>query len=214
VALGTQITYRLLHTINTTYIIFYFQFFSFYSGVYNGAKGTVIGFAFTGPVPLDPHPPHSTFHTMPLREIPTVFVRMDRPIGYSISKVDSNDNGDIVPFVAVCKSDDKYCTHYHRWQLPLEPAFACTTHKMQGTTATYGAVIEPSKGKPFSRGIDYVAASRPTILQNLFLLSPLTDRHFNAWPEERAEVRKEYARLALLFPSAKYTFNPNNARSS
>ena len=107
----------------------------------------------------------------------------------------------IIPFVAVCKSDDRYCTHYHRLQLPLEPAFACTTHKMQGTTATYGAVIEPSESKPFSRGIDYVAASRPTMLKNLFLLSPLTDRHFNAWPEERAEVRKEYARLALLLPS-------------
>jgi hypothetical protein len=50
---------------------------------------------------------------------------------------------------------------------------------------------EPSKSKQFSRGIDYVAASRPTVLKILFLLSPLTDRHFNAWPEERAEVRKE-----------------------
>ena len=29
------------------------------------------------------------------------------------------------------------------WQLPLEPAFACTTHKMQGATAKYGAAIEP-----------------------------------------------------------------------
>ena len=137
---------------------------------------------------------------MPLREIPTVFVRMDRPIGCSVLKTDNNSEGDIIPFVAVCKSEDRYCTHYHRWQLPLEPAFACTTHKMQGTTATFGAVLEPSAGHPFSRGIDYVAASRPTVLQKLFLLSPLTEKHFNSWPQERSEVRKEYERLSLLFP--------------
>jgi hypothetical protein len=95
---------------------------------------------------------------------------MDRPVGYSISKSESDILGDIIPFVAVCKSDEIYCTHYHRWQLPLEPALAFTTHKMQGTTATDGAVIEPSGNKPFSRGIDYVATSRPTVLNNLFLL--------------------------------------------
>jgi hypothetical protein len=72
---------------------------------------------------------------------------------------------------------------------------------MQGTTATYGAVIEPSENKPFSRGIDYVATSRPTVLNNLFLLAPLTEKHFNAWPEERAQVRQEYERLALQFNS-------------
>jgi hypothetical protein len=177
------------------------EFYTILPGIFNGAKGTIVGFAFQGPVPLNMCPPHSTFHTIPLRKIPTVLVRMDRPIGYSISNSDSDILGDINPFVAVCKSGERYCTHYHRWQLPLEPAFACTTHKMQGTTATYGAVIEPSGNKPFSRGIDYVATSRPTVLNNLFLLSPLTEKHFNAWPEERAQVRHEYERLAVQFNS-------------
>jgi hypothetical protein len=126
---------------------------------------------------------------------------MDRPIGYSISSSKSDILGDIVPFVAVCKSDGRYCTHYHRWQLPLEPAFACTTHKMQGATTTYRALIAPPGNKPFSRGIDYVATSRPTVLNNLFLLSPLTEKHYNAWHEERAQVRQEYERLAQQFNS-------------
>ena len=30
--------------------------------------------------------------------------------------------------------------HYYRWQLPLAPSAAITTHKAQGITATYGVV--------------------------------------------------------------------------
>ena len=45
-----------------------------------------------------------------------------------------------------------YRKHYHRWQIPLEPAFASTTHKMQGTAAKFGAVIDPSEKKTFARG--------------------------------------------------------------
>ena len=45
-----------------------------------------------------------------------------------------------------------YRKHYHRWQIPLEPAFASTTHKMQGTGAKFGAVIDPSEKKTFARG--------------------------------------------------------------
>ena len=64
----------------------------------------------------------------------------------------------------------------------INAAFACTTHKMQGATAKYGAVMEPSANNPFARGLDYVAASRPTELKKLFLLTPLTNKHFTAFP--------------------------------
>ena len=56
----------------------------------------------------------------------------------------------------------------------VEPAFACTAHKMQGATAKHGAVVEPSPNKPFARGLDYVTVSRPTEFTNPTLLSPLT----------------------------------------
>ena len=70
----------------------------------------------------------------------------------------------VIPFVAITTGVDIYIEvqHYHSWQIPLEPAFASTTHKMQGTTAKFGAVIDPSEKKTFARGLDYVAASRPT----------------------------------------------------
>ena len=118
---------------------------------------------------------------------------MDNTIGYSIF----TDNLNVIPFAAVCRGE-KYCKSYHRWQLPLEPAFACTTHKIQGTTATSGAVIQPSVNKPFARGLDYVAISRPTELSKLFLLGPLTDIKFTSFPKERNDIKKEYLRLQEL----------------
>ena len=63
----------------------------------------------------------------------------------------------------------------------IEPAFACTTHRMRGATAKFGAVIEPSAKNPFARGLDYVAASRPTELAKLTLLAPLTVQQFRAF---------------------------------
>ena len=142
-------------------------------------------------------PRPSEFHELIDREIPTVFVKMDLPIGYSISQTIPN----IIPFVAITTDDDKYSKHYHRWQIPLEPAFASTTHKMQGATARFGAVIEPSAKKPFARGLDYVATSRPTELAKLTLLAPLTVNQFSASPQERHIIRQEYNRLRELHPS-------------
>ena len=127
------------------------------------------------------------------REIPTILVKMDISTGYSIS----TEVHDIIPFVAI-PSSDKYGTHYTRWQLPLEPAFACTTHKMQGSTAKHGAVIQPSIGKPFSRGLDYVAPSRPTELNNLFLLRRLSEENFNGFKTEITDISNEYNRLRQI----------------
>ena len=141
-------------------------------------------------------PKPSEFHELDNREIPTVFVKMDLPIGYSISVTIPN----VIPFVAITSDDDIYKKKYHRWQIPLEPAFASTTHKMQGATAKFGAVIEPSAKRPFARGLDYVAASRPTELAKLTLLAPLTVNHFTAFPQERHHIREEYIRLRNMHP--------------
>ena len=39
-------------------------------------------------------------------------------------------------------------------------AYSITTHKSQSMTAHNGIVYEPSKNKPFARGLPYVAISR------------------------------------------------------
>ena len=44
------------------------------------------------------------------RGIPTVFVKMDLPIEYSISQTIPN----IIPFVAITTVEDKYSKNYHR----------------------------------------------------------------------------------------------------
>ena len=75
---------------------------------------------------------------------------MDQTIGYSISTTIQH----VIPFVATTTEDDIYREHFHRWQIPLEPAFASTTHKMQWTAAKFGAVIDPSEKKPFAIGLD------------------------------------------------------------
>ena len=71
-------------------------------------------------------------------------------------------------------------------------------HKMQGSTAKHGAVIQPSIGRPFSRGLDYVAPSRSTELNNLFLLRRLSEENFNGFKTEITDINNEYNRLRQL----------------
>jgi hypothetical protein len=52
----------------------------------------------------------------------------------------------------------------------------------------------------FSRGLDYVAVSRPTELNKVFLLAPLTERQFYACPLQRHEIAEEYNKLRNLHP--------------
>ena len=49
-------------------------------------------------------------------------------------------------------------------ELQLILTFSSTTHKSQSITAHYGIVYEPSKTKPFARGLPYVGISRATDL--------------------------------------------------
>ena len=45
-------------------------------------------------------------------------------------------------------------------------------------TAHNGIVYEPSKNKPFARGLPYVATSRATDIEKVALLSPIRPDHF------------------------------------
>ena len=58
----------------------------------------------------------------------------------------------VIPFVAITTEDDICVQHYHTWRIPLQPAFASTTHKMQGTPAKFGAVIDPFEKKHSQEG--------------------------------------------------------------
>ena len=116
---------------------------------------------------------------------------MEEKIRYSISStIDS-----VIPFVSVTTEDALYHKYYHRWQLPIEPALACTTHKMRRATAKRGAVVETSENKIFPKGLDYVALSRPTELANLTLQNPLTPAHFTGYPQERHAINQEEEKL-------------------
>ncbi len=69
-------------------------------------------------------------------------------------------------------------TSYMPWQLPLFLVYSITTHKSQSMTAHDGIVYEPSKTKPFARGLPYVPISKATDLDTVALLSAIRPDHF------------------------------------
>ena len=83
-----------------------------------------------------------------------------------------------------------------RWQLPLILAYSITTHKSQSMTANNSIVYEPSKNKPFARGLPYVAISRATDLEKVALLLPIRPDHFIA---ENIKINEFYNNLNKKF---------------
>ena len=92
--------------------------------------------------------------------------------------------------------------YYYRWQVPLAPAAAITTHKAQGITAKNGVVYSPStKARPFPRGLEYVAISRCPNVNMLFLLHHLRETHFTSYCGEIVEINECYERFRNRFSS-------------
>ena len=96
-------------------------------------------------------------------------------------------------------------THYMRWQLPLILAYSITTHKSQSMTAHNGIVYEPSKNKPFARGLPYVAISRATDIEKVALLSPIRPDHFinKTFIAENIKITEFFNNLNKIFNSDK-----------
>lgn len=164
-------------------------------GLFNGATGTVVGFGFKNLPPAVLFPESSRFHMHVDREIPIVFVKMDKYRGSSLT--DQHEN--VVPFAKVV-SDHLYLQKYHRWQLPLAAAAAITTHKSQSMTAHFGAVIEPPLTKrSFARSLAYVQCSRVPDIELLLLLNPLLPEHFTSHSADRLLILEEYTRLRKKF---------------
>ena len=79
-----------------------------------------------------------------------------------------------------------------RLQFPLALAWACTVHKVQGLTLNKIAIsFELFKQRSFNYGQIYVALSRATSLQGLYVLGKSEQKHIKADPR----VIEEYERL-------------------
>ena len=77
-------------------------------------------------------------------------------------------------------------------QFPLALAWACTVHKVQGLTLNKIVIsFDLFKQRAFNYGQIYVALSRATSLQGLYILGKLEHKHIKADPR----VIEEYERL-------------------
>jgi hypothetical protein len=167
--------------------------------LYNGAMGTVHGFAFPGSLPS------ARLNIAQAAEAdakpPVVFVKFDKyqgkpfcipPKGEVWAADDERYR--IVPVCAV-GSFSKMRAKYHRWQLPLMPAHACTIHRSQGQTKPVTLTPAQTDVEIFAMGLEYVAISRPEYLADLMLLSPLRLAHFTSHQPTRRRIEEEYHRL-------------------
>ena len=79
-----------------------------------------------------------------------------------------------------------------RLQFPLALAWACTVHKVQGLTLNKIVIsFDLFKQRSFNYGQTYVALSRATSIQGLYVLGKLEHKHIKADPR----VIEEYERL-------------------
>ena len=120
----------------TTFALIYNMYMN-YLGIFNGAKGKVVAFAFSYDPDIIANDQQSSYIQ---KELPVVFVQMDNDIGYSV--IPSIPN--VIPFTEQCDVTERYGKYYFRWQIPLVAAFATTTHKMQGSTVKGNCVTIPS----------------------------------------------------------------------
>lgn len=167
-------------------------------GLYNGAMGTVWGFAYRGSGPSAATLHKQYFGDMEddEREIPIVLVQMDGEDN-SISSCSPT----VPRLVPICEvlSQGLVKGEYHRHQLPILPAQARTAHSVQGYTARAGVVVEP--GSQFFAG-DYTAISRATDMEKVILLRPVVPSDFDCLTKHsdyQLLVAEEYKRLRTKF---------------
>lgn len=165
--------------------IFYFVT----TGLYNGARGTVYKFIFRGICPVAVLPANRGPHCWINREIPIVLVQMDQDMG-TLTCVPGVRN--VIPITTKTYTRNKVS----RIQLPLLPAHASTIHSAQGLTAEFGVVLQPSVGRPFAYGLEYVGCSRAKAMDELRILKyPLRANHLYSDRTAMEKIRKEYDRL-------------------
>jgi ATP-dependent exoDNAse (exonuclease V) alpha subunit len=119
---------------------------------------------------------------------------MDKYTGIQISL--DVDKQNIVPFTE-CVNEVPLTVNGTSYIL----AYSITTNKSQSMTAHNGIVYEPSKTKPFARGLPYVAISRATDLDKVALLSVLRPDHFinKTFTAENIKITEFYNKLKTKF---------------
>jgi hypothetical protein len=183
-------------------------------GLFNGAMGTVWGFVYEGKGPqtaAERVPSNFGVLEDNQRELPIVLVQMDGT-EESFPYTCYNKVPRLVPICAIANTSrlSALGKKYARYQIPILPAHGRTGHSVQGYTAFDGVVDDV--GSQFFAG-EYVALSRATDIQKVFLLNPVQEKHFTCYPDYRKLVHEEYLRLTTEFNSVSCELKPKTARA-
>ena len=154
-------------------------------GLFNGAMGTIHSFGLVT-------------HDDVVR-VEVIFVQMDNVndnLTCDLSTISPTPN--LIPIVRTV-SQTKISHRFFRRQFPISVAFARTVHSAQGITTSAGVVVYPQINI-FARGLEYVGVSRATAIENVILMSPLLEIHFNnpRFAIDCEIIRNEYTRLVNL----------------
>ena len=180
-------------------------------GLVNGTTGTVVGFVFnsaegankivekldmTSAASIEP-------------QIPVVFVRVDEEFWRAPDHnfiipppINKPGNWDRVIAIPPVESNCSFRMKFTggtktvtRIQLPLIPAFALTIHKSQGLNKAH--VLYVASSKLFARALAYVALSRCTTLEGLYIVGKkMNSQHFKqTFGREDGIIKAETTRL-------------------
>jgi hypothetical protein len=185
-------------------------------GTYNGASGTLVALEYE--TNITDQALRLTYDQVlrgdPVPPIPIALVRFDsmdhkNPDDPHAHTCDENLGGNVVP---VFPEDHTIVVEHKRFvrrQLPLVQARANTIHKAQGRSVD-NLVYAPQR--PFGPGQAYVALSRVTNLQGMYVIEndsnaelPLVDVNeslFTAFNDQLNAVDREMIRLRGLNPPA------------
>ena len=168
-------------------------------GLNHNATGTVVGFLYDSEK-TQPIRPYATpldianliIEGKSLPQLPIVLVKFDKGTFTGPSFVPQTKR--VVPIIAVSHEVNLGGVVYKRWQLPLELAFTCTVHCVQGLTVQQ-VVFDPTKCN-FADNLAYVALSRVRTLSSLFLFAPMDK---NSIPKRKGQgtcgLKSEATRL-------------------
>ncbi|KAE8231702.1 hypothetical protein CF326_g3281 [Tilletia indica] len=166
-------------------------------GITNGAFGTITGWNLK----QDQHG-----LTVPIGAI----VQFDSAATWSLTGLDPGSLP-IYPtsstFTFALHDEGTAVRRISRRQLPLQPGFAMTVHSAQGITCKSGVVVDLRQG-----GFPaYVAASRATRREDIYLIAEVTTTQLNT-PKLPPALQSELARLQLLATATRDTHGGNTWR--
>jgi hypothetical protein len=207
-------------------------------GLVNGTTGTVVGFVFSTAPGANPILEKLDVKRAALLEpqLPVIFIKVDEEFwnapqyNFDIPPpLDRPGNWERVIAIPPVECRTSFRMRFQsgtktitRVQLPIIPAFALTVHKSQGLNKAY--VLFVASSRLFARALSYVALSRCTTLEGLYIVGKkISTEHFKqTFGREDGEIKAETARLrrfqgntlrkgheAACVYSDSMTFDPN-----